>query len=363
MDFFVRTLHEWYAGNQRDLPWRRTRDPYAIWISEVILQQTRISQGLPYYERFMERFPDAVALAEAGEDGLMKVWEGLGYYSRARNLQAAARRVVEQHNGRLPADFTLLTRLPGIGRYTAAAIASIAFGLPHAVVDGNVARLLARFYGIADPVDSAPGIRRLGQLASGLLDVSNPGDHNQALMEFGALCCVPVNPSCPQCPLSSACVAFRMGKTALLPLKKGRNPKRTRYFYFYLFGNDTHLWVEKRTGKDIWKNLYQLPLFESTGAMAAESLPANPFPQVFRTGAALKISSVSNETVHELTHQRIVARFISVALENGLSLPPGWIAVSKKEIHKFAYPVLTAKYLAKQGYGHRAGESGLLETG
>ncbi len=346
--FFRDTIHSWYRRNKRDLPWRGTCDPYRIWISEVILQQTRIAQGVPYYQRFIEQFPDISSLALAPDDDLMKAWEGLGYYSRARNLKAAAVMVASRHAGHLPADFQALKALPGIGSYTAAAVASIAFHLPCAAVDGNVARVLSRYFGIYDPIDSGTGRKLLEMRASEILDRDCPGFHNQAVMEFGALCCGPGIPDCSLCPLRGGCHAYSLDKVDLLPVKKKKTSKTTRYFYFYFFENETHFVVEKRTGKDIWKNLYQLPLFESAIPLEDHELLANPFITSFPGIGSQAVTAVSRVVKHQLTHQQIWARFISVATDYPGSLNSNYIEVKKKEIHKFAYPVLIAHFLEEQ---------------
>ncbi|MCJ7715495.1 MAG: A/G-specific adenine glycosylase, partial [Anaerolineales bacterium] len=212
-------IRGWYEKNKRDLPWRRTRDPYKIWMSEVILQQTRVNQGTKYYLRFIKSFPDVTALARADEDEVLKLWQGLGYYSRARNLHQAAKSVVEQMKGEIPGSYADLLKLKGVGGYTASAIASICFREPRAVVDGNVSRVIARLYGMDEPINSTRGGKLINSLAHDLLDRNDPGTHNQAMMEFGALQCVPVSPDCEKCPLMNYCEAWATGRVNLLPVK------------------------------------------------------------------------------------------------------------------------------------------------
>ncbi len=339
-------LYNWYHEHRRDLPWRSTSDPYLIWISETILQQTRIVQGLPYYNRFVERYPDVQSLARSSSDELMKIWEGLGYYSRARNLHIAAKTIVDEMNGEFPRDYDTIRRLRGVGDYTAAAVASIAFGLPYAVIDGNVFRLLCRYFGIEEAVDTAPGKRIVHAKAQELLDRENPGFHNQAVMEFGALCCIPKNPGCGQCPLHPHCVAWRHDMTGLLPVKTRKVKRRIRHFLFFLLENETHLILERRNGNDIWKNLYQLPLVETPQALTREEILTHPFLcELAGQGQAI-VMEITSPYRHELTHQQINARFIRVFQEN---LAPGEnrMEIKKKEIPKFAYPVLIRNFLDK----------------
>lgn len=227
-------IREWYEKNRRELPWRETHDPYRVWLSEVILQQTRVDQGLGYYRRFLEAFPNVDALARASEDEVLKLWQGLGYYSRARNLHQAAREIMAERGGALPEDYEGWLKVKGVGAYTAAAIASICFGEPRAVVDGNVSRVIARIHGVETPVNSSAGAREIAALAGGMLDRSDPGTHNQAMMEFGALQCIPRDPGCPVCPVQVQCIANRTGEVNRLPVKRPRKKPVDRYFYYYI---------------------------------------------------------------------------------------------------------------------------------
>jgi A/G-specific adenine glycosylase len=350
MNSFTGPIYLWYSGNQRNLPWRNVSDPYLIWISETILQQTRIAQGLPYYLRFTGRFPDVKTLAEAAEDELLKMWEGLGYYSRARNLHFAAKSILKNYEGKFPDSYESIRKLKGVGDYTAAAVASIAYGLPHAAVDGNVLRVLSRYFGIDLPVDSAIGRRTLLDLANEILLIIDPGMHNQAMMEFGALICTPKNPDCINCPLNDSCNAYSTNRTTKLPVKSKRIRKTTRYFIFVLLESASHILLEKRISSDIWKNLYQLPVMETEQqAGDADILERPEIRKVFsQTGSRLvKLSPVY---IHELTHRKIFARFVHIQCVDITCFGENFMQVNKEELYKFAFPVLIKKYLAENSF-------------
>lgn len=274
MNNFGRILIEWYQDNRRDLPWRRTKNPYLIWISEIILQQTRVAQGYDYYQRFVKRFPDVFSLADADEDEVMKYWQGLGYYSRARNLHAAARSMAEA--GGFPKTYKEVLALKGVGEYTAAAICSFAYGMPYAVVDGNVYRVLSRWLGIETPIDSTEGKRIFAEVAAELLDKAQPGLYNQAIMDFGALQCTPVSPNCMFCPFIDTCVARQKGLVDTLPVKLHKAKVTNRYFNYIYVRMGAHTLINKRTGNDIWKNLYELPLIETESEVPEEKFYALP---------------------------------------------------------------------------------------
>lgn len=259
MNIFSGTLLDWYAENKRDLPWRNTTDPYLIWISEIILQQTRVAQGYEYFLRFIKRFPDVASLAAASEDEVMKYWQGLGYYSRARNLHAAAKSM----KGTFPKNYAEVRALKGVGDYTAAAICSFAYDMPYAVVDGNVYRVLSRYFGIDIPIDSTEGKKTFTALAREMLDKSRPADYNQAIMDFGAVQCMPQSPNCLFCPLSGSCRALLEGKVQQLPVKQHRTKTTNRYFNYIYVRMGAHTLIHKRTENDIWKNLFELPLIET----------------------------------------------------------------------------------------------------
>ena len=318
MDFLHDTLINWYAENRRDLPWRHSPTPYQVWLSEIILQQTRVSQGRDYYLRFVDRWPTVADLAQASEEEVLKLWQGLGYYSRARNLHHCARQVMEQYGGQFPADFEQLRSLKGIGDYTAAAIASIAFGLPHAVVDGNVYRVLSRLFDIDTPINNNDGQKLFAQLADELLDRERPGLHNQALMEFGALHCTPQNPNCLLCPFQSQCLAFDRQTVTRRPVKLQKTKVTTRHFNYLVLKIDDSVYLRKRSADDIWKNLYDFPCVESEEALTAnEVILSEPFKQLIGN-KTFTITKVSPVFTHKLTHRTILAQFIEIKLDEKL---------------------------------------------
>ena len=308
-------LAHWYEAHKRELPWRNNPTPYYVWLSEIILQQTRVNQGFDYFIRFIERWPTLTDLAQASEEEVLKMWQGLGYYSRARNLHKCARQVVELHGGEFPADFEKLKKLQGIGNYTAAAIASIAFGLPHAVVDGNVYRVLSRLYDIDTPINTDRGAKLFAVLASSLLDHENPGRHNQAMMEFGALQCIPKNPDCLQCPLQSHCLAFANGNVDERPQKEKKLKIKTRYFnYLVIRTPNNSVYLHKRSAKDIWQNLYDFPCVESEQPLTLDEITASDYFKSLILNEKYIISRISPKYVHKLTHQTIIAIFVEIKI-------------------------------------------------
>ncbi|WP_372775113.1 A/G-specific adenine glycosylase [Mangrovibacterium sp.] len=333
---FELNLLTWYHRNKRPLPWRETSAPYIVWLSEIILQQTRIDQGLAYFNRFVDHYPTIENLAHAPEDEVMKLWQGLGYYSRARNLHATAKVIVDQHNGVFPSTYRDILKLKGIGEYTAAAIASISFGLPYAVVDGNVFRVLARLFGIDSPIDSTNGKKIFGQLASELLNKSHPGDHNQAMMEFGALQCIPKNPNCSRCIFNDRCIALKDNLIEKLPVKVGKTRIRHRYFTYLLLSRGKFAYLQKRTKNDVWKNLYEFPLVETPERTEIDQILDasisyfNPETDVIET-----IGSWKKQV---LSHQHIHYRFIHIELTNKKNRLSELIEVNKKDIFNFAVP-------------------------
>src|SRR5688500_5070797 len=270
--YFSDKVVEWYNVNKRDLPWRDTKDPYKVWLSEIILQQTRVNQGMPYYLRFIEKFPNVHALASASEQEVLRLWQGLGYYTRARNLHKCAKQVVAVFNGEFPNTFENLLKLPGIGEYTAAAIASFSFKEPVAVVDGNVFRVLSRVFGIENEINSVEGKKIFTDLANSLINKKSPDFHNQAIMEFGALHCIPKSPLCLTCPFQSACVAAQRNLQSLLPRKAKSKPSRKRYFYYFVVQKGKSLLMKKRDQKDIWHGLYDFHLLERNRPIKIEKL-------------------------------------------------------------------------------------------
>jgi A/G-specific adenine glycosylase len=347
MPEFHKILTVWYQENKRDLPWRQNIDPYFIWVSEIILQQTRVVQGKDYFLRFIERFPDVLSLANAPENEVLKVWQGLGYYTRARNIHQAAGQIKNDLNGVFPDTFEKIKKLKGVGDYTAAAIASIAFGLPHAALDGNVYRVLSRIFGISTPIDSTLGKKEFSDLANHLLDRDNPSVFNEAMMEFGALQCIPRNPECGKCPFQEKCISFAHSKTDQLPVKAKKNKVRHRFFHYLYIKNHEHFFLEKREDKDIWHNLYQLPLIESPKALTIEELMNDiQFNSVFN-GTMSIIDSVGAEIVHILSHQKLHVRFIEISTQK-LEFNKNWIRILPDEVPDYPIPKLIDNFLLEK---------------
>lgn len=383
---FTGKIGGWYEKYRRKLPWRQTSDPYRVWLSEVILQQTRIDQGMPYYLEFVRSYPDVRSLASASEDEVLKKWQGLGYYSRARNLLRAARQVVEEWNGEFPASYKDLLTLPGVGPYTAAAIASICFDEPEAVVDGNVARFIARLYGVERPVNSTEGAREIELLADRLIRESvgqglHAGTHNQAMMEFGSLQCVPVSPGCSSCPFQGDCVAFAAGLVNRLPVKRPKKKPVERWFYYYIMVSGNELILTKRPEGDIWSSLYQFPVIESARSLPEEEIlwqswerlvwqirPRNGVPDGKAGGAeegrttqepvppeyddpGYTITGTSGVVRHQLSHRSLRARFIHIRLDSWPDpLPPGWIRVPFDQVDDYAVPRLIHRYMESMDF-------------
>ncbi len=344
MPKFHKILTVWYQQNKRDLPWRAKNDPYWVWVSEIILQQTRVDQGTAYFLRFTERFPDVKTLADAQENEVLKLWQGLGYYSRARNMHIAALQIMNEFNGVFPYTIINIEKLKGIGSYTAAAIASIAFGLPYAAIDGNVYRVLSRVFGIDTAIDTRIGKREFSELANELLDRQNPAIFNEALMEFGALQCVPQNPDCNKCPFQNQCIAFSQNKIAKLPFKSKKTKVKNRFFNYLYIRQQEYFFLEKREENDIWRNLYQFPLIESTEALTiTELLKDEQFKSIFK-GMEITIDSISPEIIHVLTHQKLHVRFLEITIpESEKSFP--WLKVLPNEVHDFPIPKLIDNFL------------------
>ncbi len=341
-------LTNWYALNKRDLPWRNTNNPYKIWISEIILQQTRVNQGKDYYNRFIERFPTIYELASASEDDVLKQWQGLGYYSRARNLYKAAQQIVNQNNGNFPINHSEVLQLSGIGDYTAAAICSLAYNQPFAVVDGNVYRVLARLFGINTPIDSSEGKKLFASLAQKLLSNSEPAIHNQAIMEFGALQCVPVSPNCEICPLLSACEAFNTNQVSNLPLKSIKTKTLNRYFNYLFIRHNENTFLQKRKAKDIWQNLYEFPLIESINPLEMSEIVTNEhFIKLFEGTEKVNILNVTSPLKHVLSHRIIYAQFISIIVSNTNIKLNELIKVPVNDIEQYAVSRLMELFLEK----------------
>jgi len=318
MDGWSIALGHWYEANKRDLPWRQTQNPYFIWLSEVILQQTRVQQGLPYYNRFVTEFPTLTHLAKAPLEKVLHCWQGLGYYSRARNLHEAAKQIVDQFGGEFPNNYEDIRKLKGIGPYTAAAIGSFSFGLPHAVVDGNVYRVLSRHFGIHEAIDTPAGQRLFANLAQQLLDVKQPALYNQSIMEFGALQCVPVNPLCESCIFSHSCRAFQEDKVDLLPVKIGKIKQKKRFLNYLVFAQESGVYMMERSQKDIWQNLWQFALVESQNMLEEEEIVTLLKQKFSLSDGSFEIKCVSDTLKHVLTHQQLFARFWLVQIFSNL---------------------------------------------
>lgn len=338
---FSQIILGWYRVHRRDLPWRSDRDPYRIWLSEIILQQTRVAQGLPYFENFLKAFPTIHDLAAAQEKDVLKHWQGLGYYSRARNLHQCARLIVERYQGRFPDTYAGLLSLPGVGDYTASAIGSISFGLPLPVVDGNVYRVLSRYFGMDLPIDSGAGAKAFKALAGEVMDPGQVRDYNQGIMEFGALQCLPRNPDCGSCPLQEGCVALREDRVGELPRKKGvARPKIRHFNYLVILDPRDRTLIERRSGPGIWRHLYQFPLIESEASLAVGELEArlSDRPGLPR----LDSLSLHNEgpLVHKLSHQHLHTRFWVGTTPLDLAEGTPWEALDA-----YPVPVLIADFL------------------
>lgn len=341
---FVSGLTAWYRANRRFLPWREETDAYRIWVSEIILQQTRVQQGLDYYTRFTGRFPDIRSLAEADEQEVLKYWQGLGYYTRARNLHAGARWLWENYGGKFPDTYEEILKIKGVGTYTAAAIASFAFKLPYPVVDGNVLRVVSRLFGVEAPVDTAEGRKAVEDIVKRYIPKDDPALFNQAMMDFGALQCVPRNPDCSVCPFAGNCQAESRGLQAELPYKQHRTRQTDRYFWYWVFRRQGGVYLHRREGKDIWKGLYEFPLTESVRPLTeAQAIESQPFvdASVLRAQQPLR---VSGEYRHVLSHQVLHARFAEVQLPENAVLP-GLLFAGEK-LPEYPLPRLMEKYLS-----------------
>lgn len=338
------TLLDWYAREGRDLPWRRTRDPYRIWLSEVILQQTRVAQGMAYYLRFTERFPDVASLAAAPEDEVLKLWQGLGYYSRARNLHAAARQVVERFGGRFPDTPEAVRSLRGVGEYTAAAICSAAFDAPCAVVDGNVYRVLARLFDIDLAIDTTAGRRAFAELARSQLDRTHPGRYNQAIMDFGAMLCTPASPRCEECPLADRCLARAAGTVADRPVKRGRTAVRPRWFNYLHVTSGGKTLLHRRQERDIWQGLYEFPLIETEGPVDLTELVRLPAFAAWLGDAPWRLVRSVPLPKHQLSHQ-VLHAVVHRIESSAPTLAPGALAVPTEAVGDYAVPRLIERYL------------------
>ena len=345
LDFFAKNLIDWYLDNKRDLPWRSTKDPYFIWLSEIILQQTRVAQGTPYYLAFTSAFGDVKSLADAPQAKVLKLWQGLGYYSRARNLHIAAKYVANELDGIFPATYKGLLELKGVGDYTASAVGSICFDLPNAVVDGNVYRVLSRIFGISTPINTTQGVKDFKALAQQLLDTSQPGTYNQALMEFGARFCVPQNPNCEQCIFQYKCDAYKNKQVANLPVKLKKLKIKKRYFnYIVLLSQEHQTILRQRTNKGIWQQLFEFPLVETQQVVdefeLREELQFNQISALY--GIDTLTLYKEKAVIHKLSHQHLYTRFWIAQTKS--KLPQG-LPIDK--IDTYAVPVLISNFISE----------------
>lgn len=344
--YFSLKVAEWYQIHKRTLPWRETKNPYHIWLSEIILQQTRVNQGLPYYKKFIEAFPTVFDLAKAPLQKVLRLWQGLGYYTRAQNLHKCAKVLVTKDYGEFPQTFEELKTLPGIGDYTAAAIASFAFGKPVAVVDGNVSRVLARVFGIDTPINSPQGKKVFFELANKLVPAEHPDVHNQAMMEFGALYCTPQNPQCNGCIFSEMCVANRNSLQRVLPVKQRLTKIRKRYFYYFAIQKGKSFMMKKREGKDIWNGLYDFYLVEKKRSTDVEKITEEN-ELLRKTLKGKKITETSGIYKHVLSHQIIYSRFIQLKVTKTPAVNgSGLKFYSLKKVGDLPKPVLISRFLS-----------------
>lgn len=344
---FSDKLIDWYTEHKRDLPWRNTKNAYLIWLSEIILQQTRVDQGMAYYLKFSKEFPTVKDLANADNEKIMKLWQGLGYYSRARNLHSTAQLIADKYKGRFPDSYDEILSLKGIGSYTAAAIASFAYNLPHAVVDGNVYRVLSRVFGLETPIDSTAGKKEFYQLANEVINKRKPAQHNQAIMEFGAIQCKPVNPDCHRCVLNTMCVAFANKRVNELPVKEKKTKVRDRYFNYIVLHYKNKTILHKRLQKDIWINLYDFPMIETSQEIREDLFLKSDEWKRFIGKLPYTVNAVSAYHKHILSHQRIYARFWEVTCTAPLTdlVIDSRILVVEKDIQSYAVPRLIERYL------------------
>ena len=337
-------LISWYTSNKRDLPWRDTKNPYLIWVSEIILQQTRVVQGLEYYRRFIDVYPNIFSLACADIDEILKIWQGLGYYSRARNMHTAAKYIVETCQGKFPATYDGLIAIKGIGDYTASAIASFAFGQAVPVIDGNVNRVIARLYGIGQPVNKPAGQKEIRAYAEKLIIRDSPGTYNQAIMEFGALQCVPKNPNCNDCIFNNICVAYKNGLVDTLPVKVKTAKMATRYLHYLYVRCGSSTFLRRRSGGDIWTGLYEFPMIETDGETDLNDLSHTSLWQSYFDGQTPFVKRVSPEVTHRLTHRILKIRFYEITVNRAIS-GQDFIEIPANDIFRYAVPIVIDHYL------------------
>lgn len=346
---FVFELIIWYKNHQRKLPWRETKDPYKIWLSEIILQQTRVAQGKAYYDKFVSKYPEVGDLAMAAEEEVLKDWQGLGYYSRARNLHHSAKIIQNEFKGEFPNTYKAIKQLKGVGDYTAAAISSFAFDLPHAVVDGNVYRLLSRYFGLEIPIDSTKGKKEFAELAQELIPEDNAAIFNQAIMEFGALQCTPKQVDCEKCPLQTSCFAFVNQAVDRLPVKEKKLKVRNRHLHYFIIESDDEILVNKRSEKGIWQNLYDFPLIELNGTFDWEELKKSEAFLDLIDHEEFKLEGESQVRKHILSHQHLYCKFIHLRMkEIDKDLRQKFSLIQKEDFGQLPVPKLIENYLREE---------------
>ncbi|MCF2491277.1 A/G-specific adenine glycosylase [Dyadobacter sp. CY347] len=348
---FNKKLKSWYLKNHRPLPWRQTTDPYKIWLSEIILQQTRVAQGMPYYEKFTANYPTVFDLANADERDVLRLWQGLGYYSRARNMHYTARQVVSEFGGKFPETALTLSKLKGLGHYTAAAIASFAFNEAVAAIDGNVYRVMSRIFGIKSDMLSNEGKKEFAKVAKTLISHEDPATYNQAMIEFGAIQCVPVSPNCTICPFNDICYAYAFNVQNELPVKAKKQKAKNRFLNYFIFQQGEKLAMQERSSKDIWKGLYDFFLVESAGQIESpDDLDGNE--TLFALLGKGSIRQISKTYVHLLTHQKLHVQFWWVTIPENVpfDLPPNIYFFSKNAIEALPKPILINTLLNEEKY-------------
>lgn len=352
---FALILVKWWDINKRELPWKNTKDPYQIWISEIILQQTRVEQGKPYFDSFIKTFPSVNTLAIASEDKVLKLWEGLGYYSRARNLHYTAKHITTNLNGIFPDTYANLLKLKGVGPNSAAAISSFAYNLPHAVVDGNVLRLISRILGIMLPVDLPKIHKQIFEYVSDAILYTNPASFNQALMDFGSMICTPQKPDCVNCIFNDYCVAYANGLMDQIPVKTKKTPRKQRYFHFFdiRLNNGEQTVLTQRSDNDIWKKLYELPKFETNNDNPVEQLHVvTKLREIFGTNDLnFQISLIETKLTQILTHQKIHGFFYEIHVtQRWEKINPPYYLVKRKKVLNFAFPKIINEYIKTSKY-------------
>ncbi|HET7118934.1 MAG TPA: A/G-specific adenine glycosylase [Hanamia sp.] len=345
--YFSSSLLQWdNTENVRQMPWKCEKDPYKIWISEIILQQTRVQQGINYYIRFITEFPDVKSLATAPQKKVYKLWEGLGYYSRCKNLIETAKFIYKNLDGKFPEKYEDILSLKGIGNYTASAIASFAYNKPYAVLDGNVFRVLSRFFGIEIPINTTEGKKMYRQLSQQLIDKQRPAEYNQAIMDFGAVICKPLLPLCKECPLRKKCLAYFDNKTELLPINNKTVKQKQRFFNYLIVEYKSKFYVNKRTQKDIWENLYEFILIETKSWKKEKEIFIDASFLALIQDNIYMLKSESKRIMQKLTHQHIVGHFFHIEIGKPLKKSEKYYLVPKKEIKLLPFPKIIASYFA-----------------